>query len=143
MKKQKRIFGKKRGFTLVELLVVIVIIGILSGLLMVSAGGALDKAEATKIVSDLKNIQSASVLYFADKDVWPSGDITEINSYLSVKLEAGGSYSLINEGAVIKARYSNPEAGTGLMVKLKAMQDKGSPISVDVLGKSAELAVHN
>lgn len=141
---RRRIFGKKKGFTLVEVLIVIVIIGVLSGLLVTSAVGAIDKAEATKIVSDLKNIQSASVLYFSDNSQWPSGEISVINPYLSVKLKSDGDYSLINnEGEMAHAKYHNTGTNAGVMNKLKDMQDKGVPISVDVAGKSVEITVQN
>lgn len=139
---KKKIFTKKRGFTLVELLIVIVIVGVLSGLLMLSAGGALDKAEATKIVSDMKNIQSASILYFADEDKWPSGDISLLNPYLSVKLEAAGAYSFVNDGSALKVKYHEAGVGAGVIRKLIDMQTKGAPISVDALGKNVELVVH-
>lgn len=143
-RKLRRIFGKKKGFTLVEVLIVIVIIGVLSGLLVTSAVGAIDKAEATKIVSDLKNIQSASVLYFADSSRWPSGDITVVNPYLSAKLSADGDYSLINDGnSAARVRYHNAGIGASVMSKLKDMQDKGTSISVDVLGKSVEIAAND
>lgn len=138
----KKIFAKKKGFTLVELLIVVTVVGVLSGLLMLSAGGALDKAEATKIVADMKNIQSASTLYFADESKWPSGDISLVNPYLSVKLETSGVYSLINENLTVKVKYHDTGAGVGVMKKLLEIQTKGAPISVDVSGKSVELVVH-
>lgn len=140
--KKKAIFAKKKGFTLVELLIVLVIVGVLSGLLMVSASGALDKAEATRISSDLKNIKSASFLYFADKSKWPSTDITLVNPYLSAKLDSSGDYSFVHDGARIKARYHNADTGAGVMVKLQEMRDKGASLSVDVTARTAELFIH-
>lgn len=141
--RQKMIFGKKKGFTLVEVMVVVIIIGALSGILMISAITAMDRAEATRIVSDLKNIQSASVLYFADNSAWPAGgDITIVNPYLSAKLGKDGNYSLDNRDSSVVVTYRNDGVSANVMKKLKDMQDSGMPISVDIAGKIVELSIH-
>ena len=62
---------RKGGFTLVELLIVIMIIAILAGMMMLSTGSATDGAEAIKIVNDLRNLKSAALLYYADNMKWP------------------------------------------------------------------------
>lgn len=45
-----------KGFTLVELLIVIAIIGILSGVVLVSTGGAKDKAKRASVISTMSSI---------------------------------------------------------------------------------------
>lgn len=57
---------KRSGFTLVELLIVIIIIGILAGGMLLVMGSSTDKAEATRIVSDLRTLKAAALLYYAD-----------------------------------------------------------------------------
>jgi general secretion pathway protein G len=64
--------ARSGGFTLVELLIVIVIIGIIAGMMMISAGAATDNADAAKIVNDLRSAKSASLLMFLDEHEWPS-----------------------------------------------------------------------
>lgn len=59
------------GFTLVELLIVIAIIGILSGMVLLAVIRAGDKAEAERIIEDLSTYRSAAMLYYADHEVWP------------------------------------------------------------------------
>lgn len=62
---------KNKAFTLVELLIVIIIIGILAGMMMLSTGSATDKAEAMKVVNNLRTIKSAVLMYYADNGKWP------------------------------------------------------------------------
>ena len=49
----------KKGFTLVELLVVIGILGILSGVLITSLGGVVENAKTVKCASNMKSLASA------------------------------------------------------------------------------------
>ncbi len=63
--------NQTKGFTLVELLVVIAIIGLLSTLAVVSLGSARSKARDARRISDIKQIQTALELYFADQGAYP------------------------------------------------------------------------
>lgn len=63
----------RKGFTLIELLVVIAIIGILSTLAVVALQNARLKSRDAKRVSDIKQIQTAMELYFAEKNSYPAG----------------------------------------------------------------------
>ena len=56
----------RKGFTLVELLIVIVVIGILSAMMMLSSTEATTSAKATAIVSNLRNLKTAALAYYAD-----------------------------------------------------------------------------
>jgi len=69
---------KASGFTLVELLVTIGIIGILATVTVVSVGNARAKARDSKRVSDIKQIQSALELYSSDTGGFYPGGTTLI-----------------------------------------------------------------
>lgn len=62
-----------KGFTLVELLITVIIIGILAGSLVVGFGQMRAKVTATKIISDLRTMRSGLVLYHSDTGTWPTG----------------------------------------------------------------------
>ena len=56
----------RKGFTLVELLIVIVVIGILSAMMMLSSTEAVSSARAADIISDLRNLKTAALAMYAD-----------------------------------------------------------------------------
>ena len=66
-RKERFIMRKTRkGFTLVELLIVIVVIGILSAMMMLSSTEAVTSAKASNIVSNFRNLKTAALAYYAD-----------------------------------------------------------------------------
>ncbi len=64
--KNAKLEMKRKGFTLVELLIVIVVIGVLSAMMMLSSTEAVSSAKAADIVSDLRNLKTAALAWYAD-----------------------------------------------------------------------------
>jgi type IV pilus assembly protein PilA len=77
---------KQKGFTIVELLVVIVVIGILAAITIVSYTGVTAKANTAAAQSNASSVQSIVNAYYTDNQAgggngsWP-GTATAINTY--------------------------------------------------------------
>lgn len=63
---------KQNGFTLLELLVVIGIIGLLASIIVVNLTSARRKARDTKRVGDIRNLQTALEDYYAKNGAYPA-----------------------------------------------------------------------
>ena len=73
--------ASKRGFTIVELLIVIVIIGILAAITIVAYNGIQERANFSKSQSDLSALNKAIQLYYADNGSYPSSTSTCTNGW--------------------------------------------------------------
>lgn len=72
------------GFTIVELLIVIVVIGILAAIVIVAFNGVQSRARTSSMQADLQSINKAIMLYHADKGYYPNtgttgGNVTGTN----------------------------------------------------------------
>lgn len=63
-----RSFSNRKGFTLVELLIVIVVIGVLSAMMMLSSTEAVSSAKANNIVANLRNLKIAVTAWYIDNE---------------------------------------------------------------------------
>ena len=85
------------GFTLIEIMVVILILGLLATIVVQSLRGAADKAKRTKAQADLAEIKTALDRYYLDNGFYPTTD-QGLNSLVSppssgrtpANYEAGG-----------------------------------------------------
>ncbi len=65
-------YSKTRGFTLLEIMVVLVIIGILATAVMLNIGGDVDRATITRAKADIATLTTAIERYKMDNFVYPS-----------------------------------------------------------------------
>ena len=61
----------QRGFTLIEVLIVMVIITILAGISVAMYGNGITQAQEATLKTDLKEMREAIDAYHADKQKWP------------------------------------------------------------------------
>ena len=66
--------SRAAGFTLIEVLVVVVILGILAAIVVPNIMDKPGKAKITKAKSDIRAIESAFNMYRLDKHVYPTTD---------------------------------------------------------------------
>lgn len=133
--------SKRDGFTIVELLIVIVVIGILAAITIVAYNGIQNRAKNVRVVSGMNAYVKAISAYTADKNIYPvpAGSIACFGNVNSCNPGANATYTaqlatelagymnntsmtlLSGDGALINstANYSMPDGGaafTGMYV---------------------------
>lgn len=87
------------GFTLIEMLVVISLIGILATLVVANLNSARERARDAQRKSDLRNIQTGLRLYYNDNNAYPASSNGSIVGCDSTSCTWGGSWE--NDGVTI------------------------------------------
>ena len=83
-------FGSKSGFTLVELIVVIAILGILAGIAVPAYSGYISKANEAADLTQLDAIKTAAIFAYTDEAVKENKDTT----VTEITVNAGGTISV-------------------------------------------------
>lgn len=88
-----RVYAKQKGFTIVELLIVIVVIGILAAITIVAYNGIQNRANDAAVQSDLQKLKTKFEVFNADNSRYPSGD-NEVATAASPFKATKGSYAV-------------------------------------------------
>lgn len=112
----------KKGFTLVELLVVIAIIGILAVVAVPALFSNINKAKVASVESDYSSVKSAALSYYSDTNkipVTPDGQtgLSVLETYMESlpdKADIGGEYKLIKVGSKLVLQIGTNTEGVTL-----------------------------
>jgi general secretion pathway protein G len=66
--------NNKKGFTLIEILVVVAIIGLLSSIILVGLGGFQARARDANRIADLRQVENGLALYYNRYRVYPNAN---------------------------------------------------------------------
>ena len=112
MEKEKRTLKKRKGFMLLELIIVVAIIGILAAVAIPNLVGMTDEAKVTKIQSDLSAIGTAMEVYhvkkggaYPDKLSTLAGD----NGYLKKVPDpptGAGTYTIVGDKGEVTCTFN-------------------------------------
>jgi prepilin-type N-terminal cleavage/methylation domain-containing protein len=83
---------KQEGFTIVELLIVVVVIAILAAITIVSYNGITANAQFSKEKSDLASINKAILLYYVDNGAYPNSTSACTNGWCGWDQVTGNSF---------------------------------------------------
>lgn len=70
--------SNRKGFTIVELLVVVLVLGVLVAIALPKYSGTRDKAKIAAIKTDLRNAETAEETYYADYVAY--GDLAQLQA---------------------------------------------------------------
>ena len=128
----------KRGFTLVEMLIVIGIIAILTGAAMTGFRGAVEKAQAAKCQELVHNVSTALVKVFQDNGSWPSRIISAGQGSGEMTAEIGGELARRKALSLNYRLVENEETGEKVY-KLVGLDQSGvvSPWAAEVIKRKA------
>jgi prepilin-type N-terminal cleavage/methylation domain-containing protein len=108
---QNRLAKKEEGFTLVELLVVIVILGILAAIVVFAVGGITDKGEKSACSTDKRTLETAEEANFAVKGAYATEANLVTNGFLKAQ---SAKYDVASVTAPVAANptATPPEVGS-------------------------------
>lgn len=124
----KNFIKNKKGFTLVELVVVIAILGILAGIAIPRFMSATETARGAKTVADLRTLESAAVMYYAKTGVVPTKtDLEKGNAKLGTTALVA-SWPVPASGKAIIKNNANEELSWDIKATEYEINDDGRPV---------------
>lgn len=116
------VLSSSKGFTLVEMLIVIAIIAVLASVALVSVSGVRKSARDTKRVSDISKLQQQLEVYYSQNGSYPA-DFTAFESF-------AGSEANFADPLSVAYQYA-PYAGNNQKYLLRATMEGGTSATAE------------
>lgn len=130
----------KKGFTLIEMLIVVTIIALLASLILVGMGGARAKTRDSRRIADLHNVMNALELYYAKYGYYPTGTFSSSSgwdTFVSTLTSAGIGVSRVPRDPLDNSDYFYRYGGTETDYVLGALlEQEDATLQEDVDGGS-------
>lgn len=109
--RNRRPGGGAEGFSLIELLIVMLVIAVLVSLAIPKGNQSRDKAKLASVKSDLRNIVSAEEAYFSDYKVYANWN--NLRTRVKSSLSAGNTVAIATNASGFTATVTNSSITTG------------------------------
>lgn len=138
MKRNQKRLGNK-GFSLVELIVVIAIMAVLVGVLAPTLIGNIEKSRESKDIQNLSEIQRGIVTALADEDAYKSVK----NGTYTVKTDVGLSVESGDTGNLTGTTFNDTLKGIVKPVDMKSEAAEGKTIKATITDGAVKVEVVN
>ncbi len=123
----------QKGFTIVELLIVIVVIAILAAISIVAYTGVQDNARNTQRKADAKSVLDAINAYYAKEGSWP-GTASEGNDYAAAAASALGSFDTVKLSTATRDNMNSgtPDSANPARIQVTRVPTTGAQTGVTI-----------
>ena len=99
----------EKGFTLMELLIVIAVLGILAAVLVPRMGSFLSSGQAAAANTEVANVETAALAFYADASAWPV-DTNTVGANTSL-VDGPGTEQYLSKAAIVNYAFGAASDG--------------------------------